>query len=394
MGNRLSPCTDKSTETGTSKSGTLTFAASGMTGRRSQMEDAHLAIPDLFHDHHDHRLDGHALFAVFDGHGGSSAAKFAARHLCRILLEHKSTEKYINLVKNPEQELAKSDDTRKPEIALKSAKKTVIKEILEDSFVEIDRQFLLAQLQAQKAKIAASNGKKTATNFKDPGTTALAVLITPDWIVCANAGDCRALLIQDDNVPLPNKTNKKAPPVHTSSFLELSEDHRPDNQKEEERIKKAGGYVFGGRLEDDLAVSRGFGDYRYKEEHITINGICEKKQRTPKDQKVSPHPEVRFHSRKSHKYLFLGCDGVFEQMKNDKVVQVLSQSLKHSGDGLEEACTKVRIHHGSNLMNAVRADLIDCCVDCLTAPRQVSKKRFKRQHDGSCGSVVQNRSRY
>ena len=343
MGNRLSPSTDKSTERGISKNGTLAFAATGMQGRRSQMEDAHLAIPDLFHEHHNHKLDGHALFAVFDGHGGSSAARFASRNLARIILEHKSTEKYVNLFVNPEEQMGKSDDARKATAALKSAKKLLLKEILEDSFIEVDRQFLLAQMQAQKAKINESKGKKTAADFKDSGTTALAVLVTPDLVVCANAGDCRALLIQDANTTA-GSLNNKAPPAKKTSFVELSEDHRPDNKKEESRIIKAGGYVFGGRLEDDLAVSRGFGDYRYKEEHITINGICEKKKRTPKDQKVSPHPEVKFFSRKSqHKFLFLGCDGVFEQMKTEKVVKVLSHSLEHSGNNLEKACTQVRM---------------------------------------------------
>ena len=339
MGNRLSPITEKSTESGTSKSGTLAYAATAMQGRRSQMEDAHLAIPDLFHDHHDHKLDGHSLFAVFDGHGGSSAAKFAARNLARILLEHKSTEKYLNLIRNPEQQMGKSEDVKRAAAALKTAKKALLKEILEDTFVEIDRQFLIAQMSAQKQMIDESKGKKSARNFKDPGTTALAVLVTPDLVVCANAGDCRAMLIQDEAGVVPSN---KAPPLKKSSFVELSEDHRPDNKAEERRIKKAGGFVFGGRLEDDLAVSRGFGDYRYKDEHITVHGTCPQNKKTPHDQKVSPHPEIKFHSRKSnHKFLFLGCDGVFEQMKTEKVVQVLSHSLEHSGQDLEEACTTV-----------------------------------------------------
>eukprot|EP00977_Amphora_coffeiformis_P025275 scaffold19102_cov172-Amphora_coffeaeformis.AAC.4 len=341
MGNRLSPNTEKSTESGTSKCGTLAYSASAMQGRRSQMEDAHLAIPDLFHDQNDPKLDGHSLFAVFDGHGGSSAAKFAARNIARILLEHKSTEKYMNLIRNPQQQMGESEGTRKAAAALRIAKKALLKEILEDTFVEIDRQFLLAQMESQKQVIDESNGKKSARSFKDPGTTALAVLVTPDLVVCANAGDCRAMLIQDDaaGAALPSPNNK-ASPSKSPNFVELSEDHRPENKAEERRIKKAGGYVFGGRLEDDLAVSRGFGDYRYKDEHITVHGTCPKNKKTPHDQKVSPHPEIKFHSRKSsHKFLFLGCDGVFEQMKSEKVVRVLSHSLEHSGQDLAEACT-------------------------------------------------------
>lgn len=341
MGNRLSPITEKSIESGTSKCGTLSFTAMGMQGRRSQMEDRHLAIPDLFHDENDHKLDGHSLFAVFDGHGGSTAARFAAGNIVRQLLEHRSMQKYKNLVKTPRQQMGKSDDAMKAAAALKIAKKSLLKEVLEDTFVEIDRQFLMKQMDAQKQIIDKSNGKKSERDFKDPGTTALAVLVTPDLVVCANAGDCRAMLIQDEAGLGPSTTTNKAPPLKTA-FVELSEDHRPDNKAEERRIKKAGGFVFGGRLEDDLAVSRGFGDYRYKDGHITMHGTCPRSKKTIHDQKVSPHPEIKFQSRKSgHRFLFLGCDGVFEQMKTEKVVRVLSHSLERSGQDLEEACTTV-----------------------------------------------------
>lgn len=358
MGNRLSPITAKHSETGTSKSGTLTYAASAMQGRRSQMEDAHLAIPDLFHDRHDPQLDGHALFAVFDGHGGAAAAKFASKALPGVLLQHQDMEKYIQLQLTPSQQVGtNTKDDAKATAQLASAKKTLLKQIFEDSFIEIDRQFLLAQKKAREAKVADGQASGKKLNFKDPGTTALAVLVTPDFVVCANAGDCRAMLIEED---YPNNTNssvnnveasptsvatrnRKALPRKASSFVELSKDHRPDCLDEEKRITKAGGYVFGGRLEDDLAVSRGFGDYRYKEEHITIHGVCgTKNARTAADQKVSPHPEIKFLPRKgTHKYIFLGCDGVFEQMSNDKVCRELSNGLQLQGCDLEGACHKV-----------------------------------------------------
>ena len=375
MGNRLSPMTAKSTEIGTSKSGALRYAASAMQGRRSQMEDAHLAIPDLFHEEHDHNLDGHALFAVFDGHGGSSASRFAAKALPGILLAHASMEKYKQLAVSPAQQLGK--DAAKANAALSSAKKQLLKQILEDTFIEIDRRYLLARNQAMLAKQqrdASSNGAGKKRNFKDPGTTALVVLVTPDFVVCANAGDCRAMLIQDepslrdddDSPPPPSPPPRKKSSAtvtttttlstvttaprrsssmlsrtlarRTSSFVELSQDHRPDGPSEEKRIQKAGGYVFGGRLEDDLAVSRGFGDFRYKEDHITLHGVCEQSQRTVADQKVSPLPEIKFLSRQQtpHKFLFLGCDGVFEQMSNDKVCRTLSERLQT--ETLEGAC--------------------------------------------------------
>lgn len=109
-----------------------------------------------------------------------------------------------------------------------------------------------------------------------------------------------------------------------------------------ECLGDTGGFVFGGRLEEDLAVSRGFGDYRFKEEHITIHGICEEGVRTPGEQKVSPIPEMKFHARKAkHSYLFLGCDGVFEVMKTEKVAKTLSRSLASHKTDLEAAIVHV-----------------------------------------------------
>jgi serine/threonine protein phosphatase PrpC len=130
--------------------------------------------------------------------------------------------------------------------------------------------------------------------------------------------------------------------TNDTNFFSLSEDHRPDDKHEERRIKKAGGYVFGGRLEDDLAVSRGLGDYRFKEEEATIHGYSQHSKRTPQEQKVSPLPDVKIKTRKAKdRYLFLGCDGVFEQMKTEKVVRVLSKSLEHTGQNLQESCSQV-----------------------------------------------------
>ena len=50
--------------------------------------------------------------------------------------------------------------------------------------------------------------------------------MTADKIICANAGDSRAL------VGLKN-----------GEFIELSKDHKPNNKLELKRIKAAGGFV-------------------------------------------------------------------------------------------------------------------------------------------------------
>lgn len=304
------------------------------------MEDAHLILTDLFAD--DVVLAGHSLFAVFDGHGGSSAAKFAARNFQRVLLQQEdlvATYKELFVKTTTTTTVPACETSPEEERKLAVQTRNTLTELLEATFLALDRQMLIAQLERQK-EVEEANTTKKKQIFKDPGTTALVVVLTPKLVVCANAGDCRAVLIQKDET-----TTSKESATSTANnpvFLALSEDHRPDDKHEERRIKKAGGYVFGGRLEDDLAVSRGFGDYRFKEEEATIHGYSQHSKRTPQEQKVSPLPEIKIKTRKAKdRYLFLGCDGVFEQMKTGKVVRVLSKSLEQTGGNLQESCSQV-----------------------------------------------------
>jgi serine/threonine protein phosphatase PrpC len=72
------------------------------------------------------------------------------------------------------------------------------------------------------------------------------VLITPNEIYCANAGDSRTVMCEH------GKT------------VELSKDHKPDLPSERTRILKAGGEVVDGRVNGMLALSRAIGDFDYK----------------------------------------------------------------------------------------------------------------------------------
>ena len=46
---------------------------------------------------------------------------------------------------------------------------------------------------------------------------------------------------------------------------ELSYDHKPDDEKEKERIESAGGYVKENRVCENLNLSRSLGDFEYKQ---------------------------------------------------------------------------------------------------------------------------------
>jgi serine/threonine protein phosphatase PrpC len=71
-------------------------------------------------------------------------------------------------------------------------------------------------------------------------------LITKDKLYCANSGDSRAVLCQNNEA------------------VELSYDHKPDNPGEKDRIEKADGFVQMGRTNGVISLSRALGDFDYK----------------------------------------------------------------------------------------------------------------------------------
>ncbi|KAF7732067.1 Protein phosphatase 2C 2 [Apophysomyces ossiformis] len=92
--------------------------------------------------------------------------------------------------------------------------------------------------------------KKYHENYcGDPsGCTAVTALLTPEnKIYVANAGDSRSVI----------SVKGKA--------IALSEDHKPDNGPELQRIIAAGGFVKLGRVNGNLALSRAIGDFEFKQ---------------------------------------------------------------------------------------------------------------------------------
>ena len=128
----------------------------------------------------------------------------------------------------------------------------------------------------------------------DTGTTANVVYFNSTDIYCANAGDSRACLFTNNHV------------------VALSEDHKPDNSTELQRIMKTDHFVEDSRVDGNLALSRAFGDYQYKD--------------SPKlgwkEQAVTAHPDITVTKRKAgDKYIVLACDGIWDCLSNEECCQ-------------------------------------------------------------------------
>ncbi|XP_032819598.1 protein phosphatase 1B-like isoform X1 [Petromyzon marinus] len=274
------PKTEKHTAQGSGNG--MCYALSSMQGWRVEMEDAHAAVLGL-----PRGLKSWSFYAVFDGHAGSRVATYCSEHL----LERITNTKPFQLLVPPAEPGV--DD---------------VKQGIRTGFLEIDEHM------------------RTMSDIKNgldrSGTTAVSVMVSPRHLYFINCGDSRAVLYRDGGVHF------------------FTEDHKPCNPREKERIQNAGGSVMIQRVNGSLAVSRALGDFDYK----SVDG------KGPTEQLVSPEPEV-YEVERSDKdeFMVLACDGIWDVMSNEELGQFLRSRLLLSND-LEKVCSQVLdtcLHKGS-----------------------------------------------
>lgn len=257
MGNMLdNPITTK--ESHILESNGLVCGATGMQGWRLEMEDKHIMseIPGA---------EGFTLLAVFDGHGGDGAAIYAEATLISTLLETNEWKQYL-------------ESRQEDPVLLGNA--------LVKAFISLDKALRTHQEKPTDRMRADQSG-----------CTAVCTLITPNYIICANAGDSRSVL----------GTGNRTKP--------LSYDHKPNLEPERKRIENAGGCVQWKRVDGDLAVSRAFGDFQYKT----------RPDLPPEEQKVSCWPDIEVHKRLHDEddVLILACDGVWDVLSSEAAVDLV-----------------------------------------------------------------------
>ena len=125
------------------------------------------------------------------------------------------------------------------------------------------------------------------------GCTALVLLASRTSLCLANLGDSRAVMCR------------------ASQALPLSRDHKPRDSAEHARIVNAGGFVAGGRINGELALSRALGDFKFKSNSALPVGA----------QMVSAVPEVSVVERqRGDAFVVLACDGVWDVMRSADAV--------------------------------------------------------------------------
>ncbi|EGR33249.1 protein phosphatase 2c, putative [Ichthyophthirius multifiliis] len=246
----------------------IQYAVSSMQGWRNHMEDAHICLPDLTQDVQ--------LYGVLDGHGGFEVSKFVEVNFAKYLLKSSSFQ-----IKDYEN-------------------------ALKETFLKMDE--LLESNEGQKQLIEILEQKDKNKKNSNAGCTANIVLIANQNLYVANAGDARALLYSNGQ------------PVR------MSEDHKPENQQELERILQAGGNVYDGRVNGNLNLSRAIGDLQYKNnKNLTVD-----------KQLIIAVPDIKVKKiEKEDKFIIIGCDGVWETLSDKKICRICDTQLQN-GIGAEK----------------------------------------------------------
>jgi serine/threonine protein phosphatase PrpC len=98
--------------------------------------------------------------------------------------------------------------------------------------------------------------------------------------------------------------------------VSLTEDHKPNNTTEKERIENGGGFVQFNRVNGELAMSRALGDFRYKlRDDMKMY-----------EQLVIPIPDISIHERSAEdRVAVLACDGVWDVIQNEESIDFLTE---------------------------------------------------------------------
>eukprot|EP00741_Cyanophora_paradoxa_P003951 tig00000741_g3843.t1 len=253
------------------------------------------------------------VWAVFDGHGGTSVASFLKKNLLGIVRKH----------------LDSPEGIKSPEAALSAA------------FLEADSLYLEEHVHRKiKELVEKSAGTPPGPAILDVigvGSCGLLALLRGDKLYVANAGDSRAVLGRRD----PHDRSKYTCEV-------LSNDHNTRSREEIAAvIKRSGdaGAVLSTvtnepvmpdeasiaeegtlRVRGTLLVTRAFGDAYLKAGLAEL--VPEALRRSvPERSYISAEPEVRCATVRPGDFFVLASDGLYEELSNDEVVRIVADCV-------------------------------------------------------------------
>jgi serine/threonine protein phosphatase PrpC len=227
---------------------------------------------------------------VYDGHGdrGKMASEYVANQISQQLISQKAAVKKWNT-----------------------------KDIVTQKFTEIHKKI---------QKTCAKNREV----YEGSGTCTVSALIVDKFLFVINCGDSRAVIGSKNE--------------NTKFALQMSNDHKPNDPKEWDRINKSGGEITNSK--DGI----NFGPYRiYKSGSDGGPGLAVARSvgdLAGHDCGVSEIPEVSYRFLENYdEFIIIGSDGVWDVMNSVEAVGYVFERLKEVGkdniaEELVEECRK------------------------------------------------------
>ncbi|XP_021927552.1 probable protein phosphatase CG10417 isoform X2 [Zootermopsis nevadensis] len=161
--------------------------------------------------------------------------------------------------------------------------------------------------------------KMTEGPGSDSGCTAVVALLKGQELYVANSGDSRCVVCRKGKA------------------IEMSLDHKPEDNAEKKRIVNAGGMVTkDGRVNGGLNLSRALGDHAYKQSE----GL------PAEEQMITALPDVRtlMIDPEQDEFMVLACDGIWNFMSSQEVVDFVRPRIQGGQTKLSQICEELFDH--------------------------------------------------
>ena len=250
-------------------------------------------------------IKNYNIYGIMDGHGsnGHQVSKYIKD---KIIQNFNNISFYFSKIANT------SNNQEYPENILELIKNKLTK----NNFKKI-KDFYISLDEGLTAKEILFD-----SNFS--GSTCILLFQIGNYLISSNVGDSRAIMIKENN-----------------EIIELSLDQKPENENEKKRILKMGGVIS--QCNDLYDDGKEGGPFRIWVKGCDYPGIAMSRSIGDKiahDIGVISEPEILdFNLDDKCKYLIMGSDGLWQYLKNENVVEIISPFLEEKN--VEKAAKEI-----------------------------------------------------
>ncbi|KAK9881770.1 hypothetical protein WA026_017288 [Henosepilachna vigintioctopunctata] len=158
----------------------------------------------------------------------------------------------------------------------------------------------------------------------------------------------------------------------------MSTDHKPEDEPERDRVVKAGGRVtLDGRVNNGLNLSRAIGDHAYKQNS----------KLGPKEQMITALPDIKTLdiNRDEDEFIILACDGIWNSMSSQEVVDFVRPKIKEKREKLSSICEELFDHclAPNTMGDGTGCDNMTAIIIQLKSSKKRSASPEKEEHDSN-----------